>query len=235
MSNVAYTKEYQEHRQTYEYVFNKKYLTKVKTVKITDSITARVTHYFDDSRTVSPYEVRCSLTRITNKRNGTVYVVKSIDYQSELFYLVEHQNRNQYLIYKIDLYGYSILDLSTMNGYDFVPEESFKGGENFILTGLHYNNKSNLLAAEGCFWACPSDTVLYDLSNPLDIPYPECDLAHQLGYDNYEIYDDIDFAGWDHDDNLILKCSDGNSDINKYNEIIIDKSTCFKYLDENRR
>jgi hypothetical protein len=87
--------------------------------------------------------------------------------------------------------------------YHYIPEKSFRGGETFIWTGTHYNSNTNLLIAEGCYWACPYSLFVIDFSDPVNLPYPMFDLNEHLDYDDYE---DIGFVCWDGNDNLIIKC-----------------------------
>ena len=124
-----------------------------------------------------------------------------------------HSDGRLYLIYKEDLYGYSVLRLSDRKELHYVPkgcypdnkEEPPYPGESFIMTDFHYCPENNFAAAGGCFWAAPYDTAILDLSDPLSPP-DKIRTIHNIIDPNYEnnALEDIDFKKWQ-DGHLILE------------------------------
>lgn len=114
-----------------------------------------------------------------------------------------HSDGRLYLIYKEDLYGYSVLRLSDRKELHYVPLGDYPDkseptrGESFIMTDLHYCKDNNYAAAGGCFWAAPYDTAIIDLSDPLSPP-DKIRTLHDIIDPNYENDDleDIDFKEW---------------------------------------
>ena len=69
-----------------------------------------------------------------------------------------HSNGKHYLVFRIELYGYSILEVETRKEMHYVPtcvhpEEGEYVEEVFIWTSADYDSGSNLLAVTGCIWA----------------------------------------------------------------------------------
>lgn len=113
-----------------------------------------------------------------------------------------HSDRMLYLIYKEDLYGYSVLRLSDRKGLHYIPKgNSADGkfmGESFIMTDFHYCRENNIAAVGGCFWAAPYDTALLDMTSPLSEP-KKLVTVHDMIDPNREndTLEDIDFKKWD--------------------------------------
>lgn len=145
MRNVAYTSEYKEYRNKLKFVFNDKYLHNIETRMLTQDLSLEIHSYQDLSQSNYPYIVHCTTAYVINKKEEIVYSTQNINDDAAFFDFVEHKNGKKYLIFRIDLYGYSILDLSTMEDYHYIPEESFNGGETFIWAATHYNKATNLL------------------------------------------------------------------------------------------
>lgn len=173
-NNVAYTNEYLEYRKQFDYIFIDKYKRgsdKIKQLK--DGRQTLITSYYvDDSYEVSKYYVHTSKTLVLGCNNNTVAEIRNIIHSVDFFSEVEHSNGKRYLLFSIDVFGYSIMDLSNYEVYHYIPEESFKGDEEtFIWTNVLYCSKNNTIAVDGCFWAAPSGTNIYDFSIPERLPY----------------------------------------------------------------
>ena len=80
---------------------------------------------------------------------------------------------NNYLIIGEDYQGYSIINLVSQTVNIYFPDEGYKGfgfcWSNIV--GI-YNNK---LIVEGCYWACPYECVIYDITNIEQLPLQEID------------------------------------------------------------
>lgn len=101
--------------------------------------------------------------------------------------LIEHQNGKEYLIFRKDLYGYSVMDIESQQTVDFIPKKSFMPlgstvieEETFICCSADYNKHNNLLVVEGCYWACAYDFEFYDLTNPMNPPFPVIGSAYEM-------------------------------------------------------
>lgn len=220
MKNVAYTSEYQDYRSKFNYIICDENLYKTENKELSYDYTLIIKYYQDNSWKKASLKPKCCSAQLINKKEEVIYSTQNI-YGDAFFNLIEHKDGNQYLIFRIDLYGYSVLNLSTMKDYHFIPDEK----ETFIWTRTNYNRNTNLLTAEGCFWACPSGIFVVDFSDPTSLPLPEFDLNRFLDYDKYE---GIDFINWDDNDNLVIKCLDLKTE--KYVTKVIEKEILINEL-----
>jgi hypothetical protein len=125
--------------------------------------------------------------------------------------IFRHANGRTYLIFYENLYGYSVLDFSSMKTVNYIPRESAKHDEHFEETFIwmipHYDPSSNLLAVEGCVWAAPYSIIVLDFCDPMRIIEANkwTDLDYDQTKDSYlEIYDE--FKTWTPD---ALICTNG--------------------------
>ena len=127
-----------------------------------------------------------------------------------------HSDGEKYFIYKECLYGYSVLRLSDLKLLHYVPygqvsqnEPMQQIGESFIMTDFYYNNETDMIATNGCFWAAPTDVVVIDFKQPLAEPKKMLTF-HKLIDPNYENDDleDVEFKHWDKDE-LIVQTGNG--------------------------
>ena len=125
--------------------------------------------------------------------------------------IIHHANGRTYLLYYEDLYGYSVLDLLSMQSVHYIPQESHETDksrfrETVIWVVPHYDPESSLLAVEGCIWAAPYTVLVVDFSDPMKI----AEAVHWLDL-NGDIdsghYDEINFNEWN-DDSLV--CDTGS-------------------------
>ena len=126
--------------------------------------------------------------------------------------LIHHSNGHRYMPYHNDLYGISFYDLETDEHYDYVPEGMrhdyrWPCGESFIITDLHYDSDSDLLACGGCYWAYPSGVFVMDFREPLHYDPRMINIRDVVMGDNDEddeYMDDWDFVRWEKD-GLVVK------------------------------
>ena len=113
-----------------------------------------------------------------------------------------HANGNHYLVFREDLYGYSVLEVETGRTMHYIPEKSWpldgrQGEETFIWTNVAYDAATNLLAVWGCYWACPNSMVFLDFSDPLSEQDCGCWVEmHEIMDPDYDLFDDIDMINW---------------------------------------
>ena len=105
--------------------------------------------------------------------NGkAVYTFKSVDDNCNFCQYISHSSGKHYLIFRRDLYGYSLLEIETLKDFHYYPmcslgdstRENFE--ETFIWTEVLYNPSNNLMAVYGCVWACPWELMLVDFRDP---------------------------------------------------------------------
>lgn len=136
--------------------------------------------------------------------------------------LIHHSNGMSYIAYHTDLYGISFYELETGRHYDYIPEGMahdyrWVSGESFIITDIHYDRDSDLLACGGCYWACPSGTFVMDFRDPLHYD-PRMISVRDVVMGDYnedeeydeEYDDDWDFLRWEKDGLWVKTISEKN-------------------------
>lgn len=114
--------------------------------------------------------------------------------------VIMHSNGKEYFLFREGLYGLSVLDISSGKTYRYIPrgyehDRDYPCGESFIITDIHYDPATDLIAFGGCFWACPYDVVVGDFSQPMSYD-PRYVNIHRMIDPDYEEINNIDFAGW---------------------------------------
>lgn len=165
--NAAGTPEYAAFRAEYEPYLNSP-PSEIKTVQIGGelSLTAEVADHTDVDRTHL-------VKSVTIKTSGeAIFKYTIYDEHVTLLNLIKHKNGHEYLIFNRDLYGYSIMDVSSREVADYIPADILKGIEAFIWTGTIYCPHTNVLAVNGCYWGCSYASEFYDFSDPMKMPLP---------------------------------------------------------------
>jgi hypothetical protein len=224
--NVAYTKEYQDHKRQFDYIFNDEYKSnEVEEKTLLDGKYLLKTHYFSDSsHKVFKYNLNTSKTEVYDINGVQVAEFRNIDHHIDFFEVVEHSNGKNYLFFSTDLYGYSVMDLSDYGTYHYIPEASFIGEETFIWTNVMYCKGNNIIAVDGCYWACPSSIEFYDFSNPEEFPLKRICTSYDME-DELNINSDVTPLRWNDDGTIVLECyeDEGTVKVEKTFDIVTRK------------
>ena len=209
--NVYATPHYQAHRRTYDFLFDEKYRAqRPETVaKLSEEYSIQTNYY--GIAEPGRYAIHVSRHQLLNAAEETVFTWDNINDDAEFCTLFSHMNGRHYLVFREDLYGYSVLELESGRTLRYIPEESFplageRFQETFIWTGSRYDPGSNLLAVSGCYWACPIGTLFLDFTEPLT--EQSCNQwldIHDVVDADYERYDDIDLERFGSDGLLYFK------------------------------
>ncbi len=156
-----------------------------------------------------PYSVRASESRLLAPDGRELYTWRNLHNNGDFRRLIRHKNGRHYLVFRRDLYGYSVLEVETGRTMHYVPAESYPERqedfrETFIWTDAHYDPDSSLLAAPGCYWASTNSAVVIDFSHPL-IPQERWLELHEVIDPDYDRYDDLDFVAWDREKGMLLR------------------------------
>jgi len=86
---------------------------------------------------------------------------------------VNHLNGNSYLLCGRDYHGgYNILDLTNQIDNEYKPDHS-NNKQYFCWTSAEFNKTLQQLEVVGCYWGDIFEKVIFDFSNPSNIPLPE--------------------------------------------------------------
>ncbi len=189
-----------------EKLFQEQNRRESRTVRLADGYTV-LSECFDGE--FDGFPVYTSMSRLTDCRGITLCHWQNSDRSGEFFYLFRHANGHRYLLFREDLYGYSVLNLDTLVLHHEIPLQSVLKGEDFqesfIWTEPQYDPKNSLLAVSGCIWAYPYSVILLDFSEPMaEHPSNQWVDLHGLLDPEYQKYNGIDLCGFDHEGNLHL-------------------------------
>ncbi len=194
------------------YVERAEYFKDEENIELSEGYLLSVKTYMD----MTDRAVKAELCAFELKKNGEhVYGwYSTYDHPRTFKGLIYHGNGHKYLPFQADLYGISYLDLDSGEVYNYIPEGYEHDvdqycGESFIITDIHYDKESDLIAYGGCYWAGPSDVMVGDFSEPpsydphlvslSEIIDPECDHGW-----------DVDFVRFENDA-LVVKTDDGEA------------------------
>ncbi|MCI8303727.1 MAG: hypothetical protein HFF52_03770 [Lawsonibacter sp.] len=198
--NVYHTAQYQAYRQRCGFVFSEEHRSELpgKTQALSGGYSVRTDYYTGHLE----YQICAARHQLLDSGGRVVYTWDNLDFDGEFCALISHANGNQYLVFREDLYGYSVLEVETGENLHYIPEKSWPldgrmGQETFIWTGADYDPETNLLAVWGCYWACPGSMVFLDFSNPLSEQDCSCWVEmHEMIDPDYELFDEIELVRW---------------------------------------
>lgn len=195
--NVYHTHQYQKFRQEHAFLFSEDCLCQRpgKENKLPQGWTVRTSRYQGGV-------CRAARHQLLDSGGQVVYTWDNINDDGEFYRLLPHANGNHYLVFREDLYGYSVLEVETGRTMHYIPEKSWpldgrQGEETFIWTNVAYDAATDLLAVWGCYWACPNSMVFLDFSDPLSEQDCGCWVEmHEIMDPDYDLFDDIDMINW---------------------------------------
>jgi hypothetical protein len=133
---------------------------------------------------------------------STKFEWRNTDGNSRVAKLIHHADGNTYFIFDEDLYGYSVLNLADLQCMHYIPAESYGEypkdfKETFLWCQCFYNPINNLMAVDGCYWACTNNVIVLDFSHPMTAVEAECWLdIYQCCKDAPDL-DEVEFGSWD--------------------------------------
>ena len=156
---------------------------------------------------------------------------RCIDDRAEFFSLIRHADGKFYLVFRQDLYGYSVLDLASAQIMRFVPDAWTLGKESFILSGARYLRDWDALVVSGCYWGAPNSVHLVSFAEPMSEEQRYVDVLDCM-QGGYDIYEQADFAGFEGNE-LSLKCF--RADALRYENIKISRERYCEWMCEAKR
>nr|WP_314380299.1 hypothetical protein [uncultured Campylobacter sp.] len=180
-----------------------------------------------------------SLRRIDDGNGSCVAHLKSraikswrcIDDRAEFFSLFRHANGKFYLVFRQDLYGYSVLELDRGRMMRFVPDAWTLGKESFILSGARYLRDWDALVVSGCYWGAPNGVHLVSFAEPMSEEQRYVDVLDCI-QGGYDIYEQADFASFEGNE-LSLKCF--RADALRYENVKISREQYREWMREAKR
>lgn len=196
MSNAVHSDEYKQRWDDCQPLFIPDNLEQNEERRLSAEYSVNISDY---NGKVGEWNLSGSECRLVDRDNKIIAEWRSIDNDGDFYKIIKHRNGKNYLLFLQDLYGYSVLDISSGEKMQYFPEESLNGGETFIWTDIEYNPVSNVLAVSGCYWACPYSTHLITFENPMSEHQKFVDLAKCFD-GGYDTFDYADFEKWENKD-----------------------------------
>lgn len=202
--NIYDTDEYRKFMEEIMYAEDEKYFREEKEYELHDGYSVNYKSYVDEKENEKGTLItRARLLKCSLKKSGNIiYECYKNSHMSKPFSeFIYHSNGHRYHPFKVDLYGISYIDVDTLEVYNYIPEGyehdySQLCGESFIITDIHYDKESNLIAYGGCYWAGLYDVMVGDFSNPLNFdPYlvsmskvfdPEGDYCYEIDFSEWK-------------------------------------------------
>ena len=195
--NLYGTEEYHKAIDGQRYVLDKRYFVNNEEFSLPDGYSIETALYQD----ITQYTFKARLQKCTLKKSGKAIYEYLCTYNHGARFkdFIRHSNGKRYFPFHVDLYGISYLDIDSLDAYHYVPEGythdfSYPCGESFIVTDIHYDERTDLIAYGGCYWASPSGVMVGDFAEPLNFAPKLFDIGKIVDPDS-EGYD-IDFKQW---------------------------------------
>lgn len=201
LKNAAYTDKYKEQCTFYNPLFSDEYKKEVEELTLPYGYYILKTSYAGSVHNCNLSGNKCILYDVNKEQ---LHSWKNYDDECSFETLIEHTDGNKYLVYRQELYGYTVFNLTDKKEFQYYPQCVLDGNEYFIWTNIEYNPLNNMLAVSGCIWGAPWGTLLVDFAHPMDEPRFQLDVIEQIA-GGYDRYDDADFVRWE-GTNLILSC-----------------------------
>lgn len=219
--NVYHTPQYQKFRQEHAFLFSEDCLCQRpgKEPELPQGWTVRTSRYQGGL-------CRAARHQLLDSGGQVVYTWDNINDDGEFYQLLPHANGNHYLVFREDLYGYSVLEVETGRTMHYIPEKSWpldgrQGEETFIWTNVAYDAATNLLAVWGCYWACPNSMVFLDFSDPLSEQDCGCWVEmHEIMDPDYDLFDDIEMTNWNIRGWTCFECTSATEDAGWMEELV---------------
>lgn len=111
--------------------------------------------------------------RLYNVATGELIATLYRNYASfNQLWATDHPDGHSYFLGGQDYQGLTLVQLDTGAVVDYLPEAAEQGTGWCWVSG-EVAPGAQLIALAGCYWACPFETIIYDFSKPMDLPWVE--------------------------------------------------------------
>lgn len=197
-TNLYGTEDYDERVRYSIYVEDEKYFAGEEVVELPDGFLLHIKKYIHQSESeIYARFLRCKL----QKNEEVIYEYISIaDHCRPFTRFINHSNGHRYYPFHIDLYGISYIDVDTLEVFNYIPrgqttDMTLNVGESFIISDVHYDPVTNLVAYDGCLWACSYDVMVGDLADPIGFD-PHLVSIYEILDSKYEDGYHVGFDSW---------------------------------------
>lgn len=175
------------------------YKNTTRAISPTQEYHLEIDHYIIERFEINVDKYRYNYYVMKIYRNNTL--IFTLYCHTVLFFEWIVLDENTFLLCSDYYQCYGIMNLSSLEYKRFIPEEVIDGNGFIWLKGYISPNK-NYIAIEGCIWAFPYQIKVFNISDPMNIPYKKL-----IETDKHEEYSKI--IGWK-DNNTFLYCNENN-------------------------
>ena len=209
--NVYNSEKHKKFMDSKRYVIDDEFLYEAGNCELSEGFSVEYSIYSDTEQKDKQYSITKAVASkiILKNADKKVYEYYRFNsYSCGFNDIIHHKNGHGYYPFHVDMYGISYLDVDTLEVYNYIPEgyehnKEYRCGESFIITDVHYDMESNLIAYGGCYWAAPYEVMVGDFSDPLNFN-PHLVSLRNISDPEYN-YEDIDFKEWK-DGRLYILC-----------------------------
>ena len=203
--NVYGTAEYDTIMEDQKYVLDETYLTEKEHLDLPEGFALDTETY----REFTTFLKKCTIRRDAQAVYDYLCTYTHVKPFCEFIY---HRNGHRYYPFHIGMHGISYIDVDTLEVYNYLPEGYAHDidsllGTSFVITDIHYDRESGLIAYGGYLWEeGPRNVMVGDFSCLPNCGYPLEDMQALIDPD-YEKYGELDFESWG-GGKLSLKCGE---------------------------
>lgn len=107
---------------------------------------------------------------VFDKNNKKIADIKRNYHSFWYAWAEKHPNGHDYLLCGHNYQGQTVVELDTRTKKSYLPKEA-KQGFAWCWADVKVSPNCTKVAVEGCVWGAPYDLVIYDFSNPMNLPY----------------------------------------------------------------
>lgn len=184
--------------------------TPIEVTDLTDEYRLEHCYYADEKHKKPGWSAEDGSVNRLYKNGVKIFEWKTLDAETLTKKIFRHSNGRDYMIFNEGLYGYSVLELDTLECMHYIPAQSHRDGdgfeETFIWCEAFYNPYNDYAVVEGCYWAAPFQFIVVDLRDPLKIiPTDEWkEDVDLLDQESLTYVKGFDFEKWEND---VLVCT----------------------------
>ena len=206
--NVYNSEKYNEFIDSKRYLIDDNFICNTMECELSDGFSVEFINYCDKEQKDKPYNIVASKIILKNADKKIYEYYNFYSHSHVYMKIIHHKNGHRYYPFHIYRYGISFLDVDTLEVYNYIPE-GYQNEEYFIITDIHYDKESNLIAYSGYYQSSSfdvmSDVMVGDFSEPLNFN-PHLVNLRDILYLGYNFYN-INFREWKNN-RLYVLCYD---------------------------
>jgi len=170
ITNYALSEEYRAGQESLQKYYVPEKMIKCETHEWQD---AKGVLYTLEVQTFHSERGRMGVSRGIVRKEGRD--IARVDRNHDYFWyrFFNHSNGSSYLVCGEDYQGLTVIDMTQESRADFVDETASRGFGFCIVDAAFDSEYAPVLSVMGCIWSGPFERISYDISSPMNLPWPE--------------------------------------------------------------